>query len=56
MQRWLDDNNILMYFRSNESKSVITQKFIKKLKAALFKKITVNDSNSYLGYLNKLVN
>ena len=55
MQEWLGNNNILMYSTHSEGKSVIAEKFIKTLKAKIYKKITANDIKSYLTYLNKLV-
>ena len=55
MQEWLHDNDILMYSKHNESQSVIIERFIKTLKAKIFKKMTANDSKSYLSCLNKLV-
>ena len=46
MQEWLDNNDILMYSACNEGKSVIAERFIKTLKAKIYKKkwqlITVN--------------
>ena len=39
----------------NEGKSVIAERFIKRLKAKIYKKMTANDTKSYLPYLNKLV-
>ena len=39
----------------NEGKSVIAEKFIETLKSKIYKKMTANDSKSYLPYLNKLV-
>ena len=53
MQEWLD-NNILIYSIHNEGKSVNAKRFIKTLKGRISKKITPNDSKSYLRYLNKL--
>ena len=44
-----------MYLTHNEGKSVPVERFIKTLKARIYKKLTVNDSNYYLAYLNKLV-
>ena len=41
MQKWLDKNDILIYSAHNEGKSVITERFIKTLKAKIYKK---NDS------------
>ena len=55
MQKWLDDNNILMYSAHNEAKTVVAETFIKTLKGKISKIITGNGSKSYLGYFNKLV-
>ena len=55
MQKWLDDNDILMYSTHNEAKSVVAERFIRTMKDKIYKKMTANDSKSYLGYLNKLV-
>ena len=52
MQEQLDNNDISMYSTYNEGKSVIAERFLETLKA---KKVTANDSKSYLSYLNKLV-
>ena len=41
MQKWLDNNDILMYSTYNESKSVIAERFIRTLKGKIYKK---NDS------------
>ena len=38
MQEWLKDNGILMYATHNEGKSVIAERFIKALKAKIYKK------------------
>ena len=45
----------LMYSAHNEGKSVIAERFIKTLKAEVYKKMTATESKSYLPYLNKLV-
>ena len=55
MQEWLDNNEILMYSTHNEGKSVIAEKFIKTLKAKIYKRMTANDNKFYFPYLNKLV-
>ena len=55
MQEWLDNNDILIYSTQNEDKSVSTERIIKTLKSKIYKKMTANDSKSYLPYLNKLV-
>ena len=36
MQEWLDNNDILMYSTNNAGESVITERFIKKLKAKIY--------------------
>ena len=55
MKEWLHNNDILMYSTHNEGKSVFTEKFIKTLKAKIYKKMTANHSKPYLSYLNKLL-
>ena len=55
MQEWLENNDILMYSAHNEGKSVIAERFIKTLKAKIYKKMTANDSKFYFPCLNKLV-
>ena len=55
MQEWLNNDNILMYSKYNQEKSVIGERFMKTLKAKIYKKVTANDSKSYLRYLNKLI-
>ena len=44
MQDWLHKNNTLMHSTHNKGKSEITGKFIKTLKANIYKKMTANDS------------
>ena len=39
----------------NEEKSIITERFIKTLKAKIYKEMTANNSKSCLGCFNKLV-
>ena len=45
----------LMYSTHNEGRTEIAERFIKKLKSKIYKKMTANDSKSYHPYLNKLV-
>ena len=54
MQKWLDDNNTLIYLTYNEGKLVVTERFITILKSKLIKKMIANNIKSGLGYLNKL--
>ena len=51
MEECLDNNDILMNFSYNESKSVIAERFIKTLKSKIYKWVTANDSKCYLPYL-----
>ena len=44
-----------MYSTHKERKSVIVERFIKTLKAKIYKRMTANDSKSHLPCLNKLV-
>ena len=44
-----------MYSTHNEGNSVIAERFIKILKGKIYKKMTADDSKSYLSYLNKIV-
>ena len=37
MQEWMDNNDILMYSTLNEGNSVIAERFIKALKAKIYK-------------------
>ena len=55
MQKWLDDNDTLMYSTHNRGKSIVVDRFIRTLKGKIYKKMTANDNKSYLGYMNKLV-
>ena len=55
MQKWFDDNDTLIYSTHNGSKLVVAVRFIRTWKGKTYKKMTANDSKSYIGYLNKLV-
>ena len=39
MQKWLDDNYILMYSTHNEFKLVVAKRFIKTLNGKIYKKL-----------------
>ena len=41
MQEWLCNNDILMYSTHYQCKSVIDEKFIKTMKAKIYKKILI---------------
>ena len=55
MQKWLDNNIILMYSTHNEGKSVAAKNFIRTLKVKFYNNMTANDSKFCFGYLNELV-
>ena len=38
MQKWVDDNDILMYSSHNEGKSIVVDRFIRNLKGKIYKK------------------
>ena len=38
MQEWYDNSDILIYSTNNEGKSIIAERFIKTLKAKIYKK------------------
>ena len=48
MQKSLDGNNFVMYLTHNKGKSVDAERFVKILKGKIYKKISANDSKSYL--------
>ena len=54
MQEFLGNNYILMYSKLKKDKSAMIERFIKQFKAKISKKVTANDSKSYLPHLNKL--
>ena len=43
-----------MYSKHNEGKSVVAERFIRTLSVKIYKKMTANDNESYLNYLNRL--
>ena len=55
MQKWLDDNDILIYLTHNEAKSVVAERFMRTLKDKIYKQMTANDSKSYLRISNKFI-
>ena len=44
-----------MYSTLNKSKSLMAERFIKTIKANIYKKMTATSSKSYIPYLNKYV-
>ena len=55
-KKWLQDNDIVMYSTNNEGKSVVAEKFIRKLKSKIYKCMTSVSKNVYINKLNAIVN
>ena len=55
MEEWLDDNDILPYLTHSKGKSVVAERFVKRLRVESKKKIASNDRKSYFRYLKKLL-
>ena len=55
MQKYFDDNDILIYSIYNKSTSIVAERFIRTFNSKIYQKTTVNNSKCYLSYLNKLV-
>ena len=53
-EKWLSDNDINMYSTYNEGKSVVAERFIRKLKNKLYKHMTAK--NVYYDVLDDVVN
>ena len=54
-KKWLSDNNIIMYSTYNEGKSVVAERFIRKLKNKLYKHMTATGKNVYYDVLDDVV-
>ena len=46
MQKWLNDNDILVYLTYNQGTSMVAERYIKTLKGKILRKLTANDMNS----------
>ena len=55
-EKWLSDNNIVMYSTYNEGKSVVAKRFIRTLKNKLYKHMTATGKKVYYDVLDDLVN
>ena len=55
-QKQLDDVKVSLHSTHNEGKSVVAERVIRTLKVKFYKEMAVNNSKSYLSYLNKLLN
>ena len=54
-KKWLRDNNIEMYSTHNEGKSVIAERFIRKLKNKIYKYMASISKNVYIDKLDDIV-
>ena len=54
--KWLSDNDVIMYSTYNESKSVVAEGFIRTLKNKLYKHTTAIGKNVYYDVLDDVVN
>ena len=55
-KKWLQDNNITMYSRHNEGKSVVAERFIRTLKNKIYKHMNSILKNVYIDKLDNIVN
>ena len=55
-EKWLSDNDIIMYSTYNEGKSVVAERFIRTLKTKLYKHMTATGKNVYYDVLDDVVN
>ena len=56
MKSWLQDDNIEMYSTDNEEKSLVAERFIRTLKAKIYKYTTSMSKNVYIDKLDDIVN
>ena len=54
--KWLRDNDIVMYSTNNEGNSVVTERYIRTLKSKIYKYMTSISKNVYIDKLNAIVN
>ena len=55
-EKWLSDNDIIMYSTYNEGKSVAAERFIRTLKNKLYKHMTATGKKVYYDVLDDVVN
>ena len=53
-EKWLQDNDIVMYSTNNEGKSVIAERFIRTLKNKIYKYMTSISKNVYIDKLDDI--
>ena len=55
-EKWLSDNDIIMYSTYNEGKSVVAERFIRTLKNKLYEHMTATGKKVYYDVLDDVVN
>ena len=55
-KKWLKDNDIKMYSKHNEGKSVVVERFIRTLKTKIYKYMNSISKNLYINKLHDIVN
>ena len=55
-EKWLSDNDIIMYSMYNEGKSVVAERFVRTLKNKLYKHMTATGKNVYYDVLDDVIN
>ena len=56
MKSWLKGNDIGIYSKKNEEKSVVAERFIRTLKRKIYKHMTAVSKNMYIEKLDDIVN
>ena len=56
MKSWLKKNDIEMYLIHNEGKSVVAERFIRRIKNKIYKHMTSISKNMYIDKLDDIVN
>ena len=54
-KKWLRDNDVVMYSTHNEGKSVVAERFIRRLKSKIYKYMTSISKNVYINKLDDIV-
>ena len=54
-KKWLKDNNVEMYSKHNEGKSVVVERFIKTLKNKIYRHMTAISKSVYFNVLDDIV-
>ena len=54
-KKWLKDNDIVMYSTNNKGKSVVDERFMRRLKNNIYKYMTSLSKNVYINRLHDIV-